>query len=351
MSRKGLSGLALLGLLIACVQPAAAATHFVGTCGNPQSVTIMGAVSVAAPGDTIKICPGVYREQVIISKSLTLMGVNVGNAGLVEITPSASPQTTTSTVNGTALLPTMWVSDATVNISNVVLGGSTLFQRCQQSNPSLLNVGVYYTGGSSGTLNNVISRSQCGAAVWLENSSNTGGSFTVENSIFTSDFYGIFAAGGTHQIGTMPLLRATITNNDINHYFHGIYMDDIGGTVSNNIVTGMTVNIQSVGISDSAPDALVTNNKILNDQTGIEALVAGVNITSNRIDGALGDIATTGINLHCFSANVTGNTIFAFGGSTSSLSQGTGINNAPPDFAGTNTFHDTNLLLRTGGCQ
>jgi len=55
------------------------------TVGNATSLPCTGtyslisaAVAIASPGDTIQVCPGIYNEQVSISKTLTLLGAKAG---------------------------------------------------------------------------------------------------------------------------------------------------------------------------------------------------------------------------------------------------------------------------------
>jgi nitrous oxidase accessory protein NosD len=50
-------------------------------CPNAEYTTIAAAVTAAAPGDIIEICPALYPEQLIISKPLTLRGVRDNVAG------------------------------------------------------------------------------------------------------------------------------------------------------------------------------------------------------------------------------------------------------------------------------
>jgi len=45
------------------------------SCPNAQYTTITAAINAASPGDVIQICPALYPEQLIITKSLTLRGV------------------------------------------------------------------------------------------------------------------------------------------------------------------------------------------------------------------------------------------------------------------------------------
>ena len=67
----GVAGLAMTGLVLS----ASAATLCVKSGGHGCSSTIGAAVSAASPGDVIQVWPGVYKEQVIIAKSLSLISV------------------------------------------------------------------------------------------------------------------------------------------------------------------------------------------------------------------------------------------------------------------------------------
>jgi len=67
--------------------PLVAATYFVGSYHAHSFSTINGAIqsTTVVAGDTIKICPGDYYEQVIVSKPLTLQGVARNNSNQVRI--------------------------------------------------------------------------------------------------------------------------------------------------------------------------------------------------------------------------------------------------------------------------
>ena len=45
----------------------------------PTYMTIGAAITAASPGDTIKVCPGLYAEQVQITKTLTILGAQAGS--------------------------------------------------------------------------------------------------------------------------------------------------------------------------------------------------------------------------------------------------------------------------------
>src|ERR1700693_4400241 len=73
-------GLALLsfGMLCTASQAAVLTVGQPNTpCPNAQYTTIGAAVAAAASGDTIAICPALYPEQLIVTKPLTLVGLNV----------------------------------------------------------------------------------------------------------------------------------------------------------------------------------------------------------------------------------------------------------------------------------
>ena len=81
---------AILCLIVSGVQEAAAATtHWVNddeltpsppgtSCADAGYTTISAAVSAAVSGDTIMVCPGTYTENVVLNKSLTLLGAQAG---------------------------------------------------------------------------------------------------------------------------------------------------------------------------------------------------------------------------------------------------------------------------------
>jgi len=71
----------LCGLLVLALGGLSGLAHSstvaVGTCTNlPFYPTIQLAVNSVPPGTVIKICPGIYQEQVMITKNLTLAGVS-----------------------------------------------------------------------------------------------------------------------------------------------------------------------------------------------------------------------------------------------------------------------------------
>jgi hypothetical protein len=132
-------------LLAAC--PAMASTYYVGTCHAKSFSTISAAVSAVPAGSIIDVCPGFYSEQVIISKSLTLQGVAYQNTSGAAVASSGSVAETQ--VLGLDLIPAIWVTAGTVNISNLSVVSYSV-SICPQ-----LPTGIFYASGTSGTVNHV----------------------------------------------------------------------------------------------------------------------------------------------------------------------------------------------------
>jgi hypothetical protein len=335
----------LLVVLAVCSYPAKASTYYVGSCKSGSFSTISAAVSAAAAGSTIMICAGNYSEQVIISKDLTLEGLDSATQAGAYFQAPGSMLTTTSPIKALAgygpLAPVIWVTGGTVDIQNVFVDVEFGNSPCPPR-----TVGFYYTTGASGTLNHVAAiGSSCGVGIWAENDSYTPTAVTIENSISNQ---GIFAGSPLVTNGT---LTVTIKNNQVfpisPEGFFGIYLYSVSGTVESNFISGprwsssqeRLVPLGGFAIeNDGVPqtDVTISSNTIqvsdnLEDNdasfSGIATTVEGATIKSNKIWGAY-----VGIELNCNSATVSGNTI-----SNAFLA----LSDPPAGFTGANTFYNT----------
>src|SRR6185503_19215898 len=84
-------------------------------CVNPRGTarcksTITAAVAAASPGDTIRVARGFYREDIVISKSLSLIG-----AGRYGTVIDATGKANGIFIDGTASSPNTGVSDVTIS--------------------------------------------------------------------------------------------------------------------------------------------------------------------------------------------------------------------------------------------
>ncbi len=149
----------MLSFVVFLCASANAATIYVGTCGpHPGFPTIQQGVNHAAAGPIVRICPGIYPEQVEIAKALTLEGVIAGiaNQAIVASPAGGVAANTTSLASGTPIAAQIWVHDTTaVTILNVVVDGAN--NNLAGCSPNL--VGVYFQD-ASGTINQVATRNQ-----------------------------------------------------------------------------------------------------------------------------------------------------------------------------------------------
>src|SRR5580700_2160268 len=119
---------------IAACSAASAATLIVGPggvsgprCPSPKYSLIQAAVSAASPGDTVFICPGIYAEQVVINKALTVTG------------PSSHPGADFSDPDDVIIAPIITATTASLD-SSALMGPIVSVQNAQ--NVNLLNLTV-----------------------------------------------------------------------------------------------------------------------------------------------------------------------------------------------------------------
>ena len=305
------------------------------SCPNTQYTTISAAVTAAAPGDVIEICPALYAEQLIITKPLTLRGVpsdvNIANylaccneVNRVLLQPSLTD------LRGLPSEAVITVMNTTgVAIDNLVMDAS---QNTVASCDIALSA-VHFHNASGQLINSAVFGAQLpnpqscstffgnGFGVMVD--SSAAGPFNVvieNNSIhdFQRDGIEVTNAG----------VSVTITGNNISglgpstgiNQFGIFLLNGAAGQVKSNIITEGTcgklsatrcVDLRSEGVVlRSAADGVVVDNNVINHvQSGI--FLNGVNrarITNNLV----GNIdALDGIDME-FTSNslVDGNTIF-----------------------------------------
>jgi hypothetical protein len=301
-----------------------ASTYAVGNCKPklPNFPTITAAVSGVPPNSTIEVCPGVYPEQFTISQPLTLRGIVVGNAARAVITVPIS-------ITGAPSLQANTVSQETgvylggdfpfaaqvlvqtagpVNITDITIDGSGNNLACSVS-PYIWLAGVFYTSGSSGTVNRVTTRKQldqgCGNGIWVEDTTGPNQTVSILNSsIHDFDFSGIFA--GTD--GVDSWLSVSVKGNAVNgqslvdqYGAAGINTSFATAAVSGNVVTGGSVGIFNLS---SAPLATVSGNTVADVASGIVTGYDGGIIRSNKISNT-----STAVDLQSNDATAGSNTI------------------------------------------
>jgi parallel beta-helix repeat protein len=350
-----LAGLVLL-LLVACSGQAFSATVAVGSCTSLNNyASIQQAVDHALNG-TVRICPGTYHEQVLITGKVTLEGITYANTDSVVILPPAGglvqntsdlrgPVAAQILVQGTA--GPVLISNLTVDGTGNQLGSCPADVR-----------GITYQN-ASGTVNHVAVRNQvpgdvpngCQSGQGIVVEADTGTSTVIVENSSVHNYNkngivaryvganmtaianyvrgnGVVASGLAAQNGIEIAFGATgkVTNNSV---IDNIYGDLTLATSSDILLfdsapaSGITVSGNTVGDSN-IPIALesatagqgdgvtVSSNKIFGGTTldGIDVCTNGNTIKTNTI----ADSTQSGLHLDesCGSTGnnntITGNT-------------------------------------------
>jgi len=367
-------------VLVLAAQPLVAATYYVGICKSGAFATISAAVAGVPAGSTIFLCPGTYAEQFTISKALTLRGITYNNSTQAIIAVPSSGLTTTSSLFFGTLAAQVEVTTGPVNITGITVDGTASSSNCPSANTPY--VAIFYSSGSSGTVNEVEARYQncnnLGLGILAENGAGASQSVTIEKSNIHNDTGSGITA---YSDQTPSTLTALIKSNDVASGAmgiggEGIDVEGTAGSVSDNNVAGYNVgvlassssspisgNTVSGGTDGIGVDAatIVSGNTVSNAAYGVYVFTpgAGSSVTSNHILNSLTDgislvagdatiknnvivqpSSGIGIEFNCNTDTVSGNTI---NGAT------TGMDFVPAAFTGVNTFYNVHTV-RTGGC-
>ena len=198
------------------------------TCTTPTSAckTIGGALSLAVNGSKIEVAAGSYPEQLVINKSVSI----IGTANQTTIDPSSLPVSDSDTDSPQLQYAIVDVtSGATVNLTKLTIDGQPAqgqFTSCADD-----FVGVYYHD-ASGTM-----------------SGDTVTNVELPMDLFgCQDGLGVYVASDTGDTSKVTMSKDVVTAYDKN----GITCDDTGTTCT---ITGSTV----TGIG---PTGLVAQNGI-----------------------------------------------------------------------------------------
>ena len=290
-----LSCLALL-MFLGLGGRAFSSTVTVGLCPGPGThyITIQAAVNAVVSGSTIKVCPGIYAEQVTIPRNLTLIGISNGtsNAAVIVVPSGGLLQNTTSLTSGNPIAAQILVqAPATVvNISNLTVDGNNngITGGCGVPNP----IGIYYQNASgsitrTSVLNEVLGTglTGCQAGLGIFAQSGGGGASTV--SITNNNVENYQKNGITgNEVGT----NVTITGNTV------IGQGPTSGAAENSIQIGFgatgTISGNTVGSDVWAPDVFGDTGDAA---AGLLVYASsGVQIASNNVNNTQFGIALAG---------------------------------------------------------
>jgi Right handed beta helix region len=252
-------------LIAAMCTPALASSLCVapGGTGGCYS-TISAAVAAAKPGSTIKVWPGTYKENVVIGKSLSLIGTGSSN----------------TIINATGLSNGVYVDGLdNPGLSNVVVSGFTMenanFEGVLITNASDITIKSNYVTHNNNNLD--VDAGTCPGIPEFETSE------------------GEDCGEGIHIMGVS---YSTIANNVSEDNSGGILISDDTGETHDNLISGNYVkdNGFACGITSAshnsylkAPNAAhygivhdtIANNTSIHNGTAIPGAGAGVGIFSN----------------------------------------------------------------------
>jgi hypothetical protein len=327
------------------------AANLFGPGGNLIGIfpTIQGAVNAADPsGDTIKVDPGTYTEQVTINKSLTLQGNGAG-----AIIQAPSTMTPDPVFNLRSLVEVK--NAATVNINNMTIEGP---------NPAI-NDGILVVGGATANVtgstivhihqNTATFGNQTGFAIQVGGTGaqavgQVGNATIIDCTITDYQKVGVIigrnGSSGTVTGSTITGIGPTPLNAQ-----NGIQISPGAGssTVSNNTISGNQytgsgpppaganpfTTTQAAGILDLTGPNSIAGNTVVNNDIGIDSTNSvmtgpGTTISGNTVQGSsegiLLDQGTATVSNNTIAGNNIGVLVVAFAGNTIN-SQGTLVSN------------------------
>jgi Periplasmic copper-binding protein (NosD) len=293
---------------LAASVPALSSTVVVGTC-MPNKVSfdsLTDAVQGVPTGSTIQVCPGAYAEQLVISKSLTLKGITVGNGAYPVVKPPAGGLVNNAYGlagsgfwgQGTPFAAQILIQGgASVTLTNIAIDATG--SNISSCDPVVVGVLVQ---DSSATLNGVAVKNQLnpcanpavGVGVLTQNDSPSATTITVKNTTFVNAGQSFEADGAAN---TSTLTNNSFAGNPTTSY-NAISIETGNSTIQGNTISNFSYppasadpNAAAYGIYLSCvPGATVTNNEIATTQVGIfvqnGCTTTAVSVTNNKISDA-----------------------------------------------------------------
>ena len=177
-------------------------------CPAASFTSIQAAVNAASPGDQIIVCKGIYKEQVVIRKPLSIDAAS----GAI-LMPSAMQANSTSLFDGSPLAVALLVTDTTdVTIEGLIVDGSN--SGITECAPDLFGIAFQNASGSIQriTVRNFklgvgLSGCQSGTGIFVQ----SGGGQTSKVSIGNSSVHDFQKNGITaNEAGTEVFVRSNV---------------------------------------------------------------------------------------------------------------------------------------------
>jgi parallel beta-helix repeat protein len=241
-------------------------------CPTAKFTSIQAAVNAANPGDTIRVCPGTYVEQVAISKPLTIRGDNgaIVMPGAVTVNGSDIP-------TGTPVAAVILVKDASfVEIANLIVDGSN--NGISECAPDFK--GIIFQNSSGAIRHSAVRHirlspsfpgCQSGEAIEVETASGLSSIVAIQdNSVWDYQKNGITA----NEVGT----QATISENAVTGFGPTPFIAQNGIQVA----FGATGSITGNSIADDVYSVCSSPSECPTNATGVLVIESdGITVANN----------------------------------------------------------------------
>ena len=231
-------------------------------CPNATFTTINQAVAAALPGYTIKVCPGIYRENVIVDKQLTVLGRTQASDGRCAnpVTPDRRHDSVVRYPSAPGTGANGGSAGFSVQASGVVIDGFIVEP---------------LTPGAGGP-------AQDGDGVY---SSQTVSGTVVRGSIIQHNARGVhlFSNGVTESVVRMNCIRDNNLGPPNTLTGQGIYLDIhfSNGLIEHNFTTLNSSAAMNLYISS---DVTITHNKSLADSSAVAIFASSLAIPKGPIE-------------------------------------------------------------------
>ncbi len=216
-----------------------------GGPGNPPEdfTSIQDAINVAQPGDTVFVYNGTYYENIVVNRTINLIGENKKN----------------TTINGGGIRSVVYVNVSWVNVTGFTVNGSE---------PSCFYGGIELNDVQNCSIFNNNISSNKGDGIYFILSSNNH----ITNNIVSSNNFGIFLRSSPNN---------EITNNNVSSsIIDGIHLSK---SSDYNIITSNNLSNNDCGISLMDSNcSIITSNNAWNNYNGISLIRSRNNTITNN---------------------------------------------------------------------
>jgi len=362
--KKSVSGATLAGTLLAFLMVGTLTLGFNVRSGNSSSniitvptdyLTIQAAINAANPGDTVYVEAGTYHENILVNKTLSIIGENMCNTTIDGDSP----------VKDVVYVCANHVNVTGFRICNSLAAGVSIvnahYCSISKSNMTDNDRGIWLNSSSH---NNIIENEIVGVVcVYLFFSNTTsvvgnnirsigGGTGIQLQYSCNNNIAGNNITDGTTILVSSSSSNNSIAENNITNGLHGVYFS----SSSNNKVTGNNITDCGDGVYVyHCSNNSIAENNITRGQCGVRLeFSSGNNITSNNITNSQDGVYA----ISSSGESIIGNNIMANTQRGIYLSStGSGIigNNITKNAIGVylfypsagNTFHHNNFINNT----